>query len=78
MSISLNNVSYSYKGKYQTVRAVNGVSYDFEPGKCYAIIEIIRERRGIDALDYILQSNKRNVPEDARERSCILLNKIIS
>ena len=31
MSISLNNVSYSYKGKYQTVRAVDGVSYDFEP-----------------------------------------------
>ena len=38
MSISLQNVSYSYKGKFQTVRAVNGVSYDFEPGKCYAII----------------------------------------
>ena len=38
MSISLNNVSYSYKGKYQTVRAVDCVSYDFEPGKCYAII----------------------------------------
>ena len=38
MSISLKNVSYSYKGKYQTVRAVDGVSYDFEPGKCYAII----------------------------------------
>ena len=38
MSISLKNVSYSYKGKYQTVRAVNDVSYDFEPGKCYAII----------------------------------------
>ena len=38
MSISLNNVSYSYKGKYQSVRAVDGVSYDFEPGKCYAII----------------------------------------
>ena len=38
MSISLNNVSYSYKGKYQTVRAVDAVSYDFEPGKCYAII----------------------------------------
>ena len=31
MGISLNNVSYSYRGKYQTVRAVNGVSYDFEP-----------------------------------------------
>ena len=38
MSISLKNVSYSYRGKYQTVRAVNGVSYDFEPGKCYAIV----------------------------------------
>ena len=38
MGISLKNVSYSYRGKYQTVKAVNGVSYDFEPGKCYAII----------------------------------------
>ena len=38
MGISLNNVSYSYKGKYQTVKAVDGVSYDFEPSKCYAII----------------------------------------
>ena len=38
MAISLKNVSYSYKGKYQTVKAVNNVSYDFEPGKCYAII----------------------------------------
>mgnify|MGYP003294291595 CR=1 FL=1 len=38
MSISLKNVSYSYKGKYQTVRAVDDVSFDFEPGKLYAII----------------------------------------
>lgn len=38
MTISLNNVSYSYRGKFQTVKAVEGVSYDFEPGKCYAII----------------------------------------
>ena len=38
MSISLNNVSYSYKGKFQTVKAVDDVSYDFEEGKCYAII----------------------------------------
>ena len=38
MSISLKNVSYTYKDKFQTVRAVNNVSYDFEPGKCYAII----------------------------------------
>lgn len=38
MGITLNNVSYSYKGKFQTVKAVDGVSYEFEPGKCYAII----------------------------------------
>ena len=38
MGISLKNVSYSYKGKFQTVKAVDGVSYEFEPGKCYAII----------------------------------------
>ena len=38
MGISLKNVSYSYKGKFQTVKAVDDVSYDFEPGKCYAII----------------------------------------
>lgn len=38
MSISLNHVSYSYRGKYQTVRAVDDVTFDFEPGKLYAII----------------------------------------
>lgn len=38
MSIELKNVSYSYQGKYQTVRAVNGVSWEFDPGKLYAII----------------------------------------
>lgn len=38
MGITLKNVSYSYKGKYQTVRAVDDVSCDFAAGKCYAII----------------------------------------
>lgn len=38
MSISLKDVSYTYSGKYQTVYAVKGVSYDFEPGRLYAII----------------------------------------
>ncbi len=38
MGISLKDVSYSYQGKLQTVKAVDGVSYDFAPGKCYAII----------------------------------------
>ena len=38
MGISLKNVSYSYKGKFQPGKAVEGGSYEFEPGKCYAII----------------------------------------
>ena len=38
MSISLQHVIYSYHGKYQTVRAVSDVSFDFESGKLYAII----------------------------------------
>ncbi len=38
MSISLKNVSYTYKGKYQTVRAVDDVSYEFQPGLLYAIV----------------------------------------
>ena len=38
MSITLKNVSYSYQGKYQTVKAVNDVSYDFQPATLYAII----------------------------------------
>ena len=38
MSIKLKNVSYSYRGKYQTVRAVNSVSFDFDEGKVYAVI----------------------------------------
>ncbi len=38
MGISLKNVSYRYQGKFQTVKAVDGVSYDFESGKCYAIV----------------------------------------
>lgn len=38
MSISLKNVSYSYQGKAQTVRAVDDVSFDFEEARLYAII----------------------------------------
>lgn len=38
MSIALKNVSYSYQGKYQTVRAVDNVTFEFESGKLYAII----------------------------------------
>lgn len=38
MSILLDNVVYSYKGKYQTVNALKGVSYEFQEGQLYAII----------------------------------------
>lgn len=38
MGILLKDVCYRYQGKYQTVQAVNGISYDFEPGKLYAIV----------------------------------------
>lgn len=38
MAIDLKNVSYSYEGKYQTVKAVNDVSFSFLPGTLYAIV----------------------------------------
>jgi len=53
-------------------------TFDSTKSKCYAIMAIIREHRVIDALDYILQSNEKKVPEDARESADNLLNKIIS
>lgn len=36
--IDVKNVSYSYKTKYQTINAVNGVNCEFELGKFYALI----------------------------------------
>ena len=38
MGILLKDVCYRYQGKYQTVQAVNGISYDFESRKLYAIV----------------------------------------
>ena len=38
MELRLENVSYAYKGKYKTTRAVNGVSCIFDNGKMYAIV----------------------------------------
>lgn len=34
----LNNVKYTYKSKYQTVNALKGITYEFEPRKFYALI----------------------------------------
>lgn len=36
--LTVDNVSYTYKSKYQTVEAVSNVSCAFESGKVYAII----------------------------------------
>lgn len=36
--LSLEEVSYTYKTKYQRVEAVKGITYDFEPGRVYAIV----------------------------------------
>ncbi|MDF2609980.1 MAG: transporter ATP-binding protein, partial [Lachnospiraceae bacterium] len=36
--LAVNEVSYTYKSKYQTVEAVSNVSCTFEAGKMYAIV----------------------------------------
>jgi putative ABC transport system ATP-binding protein len=37
-TMTLRDVKYTYKNKYQTVHALDGVSYDFQPGKFYAVV----------------------------------------
>jgi len=37
-TLTINDVNYIYKTKYQTVKALDGVSFTFESGKFYAII----------------------------------------
>jgi len=37
-TLKISDVSYTYKSKYQTVKALDGVSFTFEPGKFYAVI----------------------------------------
>lgn len=36
--LTLDNVSYTYKNRYQTVRAVKDVSCSFQQGKVYAVV----------------------------------------
>ncbi|MCL2249166.1 MAG: ATP-binding cassette domain-containing protein [Oscillospiraceae bacterium] len=36
--IELSDVTYTYKTKYQTVNALDGVSYRFVPGRFYAVV----------------------------------------
>jgi len=36
--LKINDISYTYKSRYQTVTALDGVSVTFEPGKFYAVV----------------------------------------
>ena len=36
--MKIENLAYTYKSKYQTVNALKGITYEFEPGKFYALI----------------------------------------
>ncbi|MDD3093070.1 MAG: ATP-binding cassette domain-containing protein, partial [Clostridia bacterium] len=36
--LELDKVVYEYSNKYQTVKAVNEISYDFQKGRFYAIV----------------------------------------
>ena len=36
--LKIENVTYTYKSKYQTVNALKGIRYEFEAGKFYALI----------------------------------------
>ena len=36
--LKIEELAYTYKSKYQTVKALKGITYEFEPGKFYALI----------------------------------------
>ena len=36
--LKIEDLTYTYKSKYQTVKALKGITYQFEPGRFYALI----------------------------------------
>ena len=36
--LKIEDLAYTYKSKYQTVKALKGITYEFEQGKFYALI----------------------------------------
>ena len=36
--LKIEDLAYTYKSKYQTVKALKGITYEFEPGRFYALI----------------------------------------
>ena len=66
--------------KYMHNEYCKNLGYEFGSTrtKCYAVLSIIRERRVLDALEYVLESNDQKVDADAKENAVLLLDKIIS
>ena len=52
--------------------------FDSTKSKCYAVLAIITEGRVLDALDYVIQSNDKKVPHEAKENAMHCLDKIIT
>ena len=54
-----------------------GYTYDTTKAKCYAVIEIIKAGRVLDAIEYVIESNEKKVPEEAYEAASELLDDIV-
>ena len=54
-----------------------GYTFDTTKAKCYAVIEIIKAGRVLDAIEYVIESNDKKVPEDAFWAASDLLDDII-
>ena len=53
-----------------------GYGFDSTKSKCYAVLAIIKEGRVLDALDYVIQSNDKKVPYEAKGNEMHCLDKI--
>ena len=54
-----------------------GYTFDTTKAKCYAVIEIIRAGRVLDAIEYVIETNEKKVPEEAYEAAAELLDDIV-
>ena len=53
--------------------------YTFETTKtkCYAVISIIESNRVLDAIEYVINSDDKRVPDYAKENAYLLLDAIV-
>ena len=54
-----------------------GYTFDTTKAKCYAVIEIIKAGRVLDAIEYVIEANDKKVPEDAFWSASELLDDIV-